>query len=55
MLSLLGPALKLWLEEKIYTVERLMQTCYDVLILSGCPYYPDVHIKVSSLEKVTDT
>ena len=50
MLSLLGPALKLWLDKKIYTVEQLTQTCYDVYIiwvsvLSGCPY------KVSSLEK----
>ena len=51
MLSLLGPALKLWLKDKkIYTVERLIQTCHDVCIiwvfvLSGCPYL------VSSLEK----
>ena len=42
-LSLLGPALKLWLDKKIYTVERLTQTCYDVYIiwvsvLSECPY-----------------
>ena len=33
MLSLLGPALKLWLDKKIYTVERLIQTCYDVYII----------------------
>ena len=32
-LSLLGPALKLWLDKKIYTVERLIQTCYDVYII----------------------
>ena len=43
MLSLLGPALKLWLDKKIFSVERLIQTCYDVYIiwvsvLSGCPY-----------------
>ena len=31
--ALLGPALKLWLDKKIYTVERLIQTCYDVYII----------------------
>ena len=33
ILSLLGPALKLWLDKKIYTVERLKQTYYDVRII----------------------
>ena len=41
---------QLWLDKKIYTVERLIPTCYDVCIilvsvLSGCPYW------VSCLEK----
>ena len=31
--ALLRPALKLWLDKKIYTVERLIQTCYDVYII----------------------
>ena len=39
-----------WLNKKIYTVERLIQTCYDVgimwvSVLSRCPF------SVSSLEK----
>ena len=38
MLFLLGPALKLWLDKKMYTVERLIQTCY------GCLYYLGVRI-----------
>ena len=31
--ALLRPDLKLWLAKKIYTVERLIQTCYDVYII----------------------
>ena len=30
--ALLRPDLKLWLDEKIYTVERLIQTCYVYII-----------------------
>ena len=53
---LLGPALKLWIDRKIYTVERLIQTCYDVCItVSGCLYYLGAHIKLALWRKVTDT
>ena len=56
MLFLLGPALKLWLDRETYTVERLIQPCYDVCItVSGCPYYLGAHIKLALWRKVTDT
>ena len=38
---------QLWLDKKIYTVERLIQIARHAMmsVLSECPYYPGVHLK----------